>query len=78
MKDALHYLVASIVENEKEVEISETEENGVLNFVIKVDSQDMGRIIGKNGKVIKAIRNVMKIPAMKNNKKVFISLAQDL
>ncbi|KKP80947.1 MAG: hypothetical protein UR81_C0011G0007 [Candidatus Levybacteria bacterium GW2011_GWB1_35_5] len=78
MKDALHYLVTSIVENEKEVEISETEENGVLNFVIKVDSQDMGRIIGKNGKVIKAIRNVMKIPAMKNNKKVFISLAQDL
>lgn len=78
MKDALHYLVTSIVEIEKEVEISETEENGVLNFVIKVDSQDMGRIIGKNGKVIKAIRNVMKIPAMKNNKKVFISLAQDL
>lgn len=78
MKDALHYLVISIVENEKEVEISETEENGVLNFVIKVNSQDMGRIIGKNGKVIKAIRNVMKIPAMKNNKKVFISLAQDL
>ncbi len=78
MKDSLHYLVSSIVENEKAVEISETEENGVLNFVIKVDSADMGRIIGKNGKVIKAIRNVMKIPAMKNNKKVFISLAQDL
>lgn len=78
MKDSLHYLVSSIVENEKAVEISETEENGVLNFVIKVDLADMGRIIGKNGKVIKAIRNVMKIPAMKNNKKVFISLAQDL
>ncbi len=78
MKDALHYLVTSIVENDEAVEISETEENGVLNFVIKVDTQDMGRIIGKNGKVIKAIRNVMKIPAMKNNKKVFISLAQDL
>ncbi|EKD87072.1 MAG: RNA-binding protein [uncultured bacterium] len=78
MKDSLHYLVSSIVEKEKAVEISETEENGVLNFVIKVDLADMGRIIGKNGKVIKAIRNVMKIPAMKNNKKVFISLAQDL
>ena len=78
MKDSLQYLVSSIVEKEKAVEISETEENGVLNFVIKVDLADMGRIIGKNGKVIKAIRNVMKIPAMKNNKKVFISLAQDL
>lgn len=78
MKDALHYLVTSIVEKEEAVEITETEESGVLNFVIKVDSEEMGRIIGKNGKVIKAIRNVMKIPAMKNNKKVFISLAQDL
>lgn len=78
MKDALYYIVTSIVEKEEAVEVSETEENGVLNFVIKVDTEDMGRIIGKNGKVIKAIRNVMKIPAMKNNKKVFISLAQDL
>lgn len=78
MKDALHYIVTSIVEKEEAVEITETEENGVLNFVIKVDPEEMGRIIGKNGKVIKAIRNVMKIPAMKNNKKVFISLAQDL
>lgn len=78
MKNALHYIVTSIVEKEEAVEITETEENGVLNFVIKVDSEEMGRIIGKNGKVIKAIRNVMKIPAMKNNKKVFISLAQDL
>ncbi|MEK7551581.1 MAG: KH domain-containing protein [Patescibacteria group bacterium] len=78
MKDALHYLVSSIVEKEEAVGITQTEENGVLNFVIKVDNEDMGRIIGKNGKVIKAIRNVMKIPAMKNNKKVFISLAQDL
>lgn len=78
MKDALHYLVTSIVEKEEAVEITETEESGVLNFVIKVDSEEMGRIIGKNGKVIKAIRNAMKIPAMKNNKKVFISLAQDL
>ena len=78
MKNALHYIVTSIVEKEEAVEITETEENGVLNFVIKVDPEEMGRIIGKNGKVIKAIRNVMKIPAMKNNKKVFISLAQDL
>lgn len=74
MKDLLTYIVKAIVEKEDKIEISESEENGTINFTIKVDDSDMGRIIGKNGKVIKAIRNVMKIPAMKENKKVFVSL----
>ena len=78
MKDILQKIVLTIVENEDKVEIAETEDEGVLNFTITVDSADMGRIIGKNGKVIKAIRNVMKIPAMKNNKKIFISLSENL
>jgi len=78
MKDILKYIVTAIVEKDEEVEISESEENGVVNLVISVSPDDMGRIIGKNGKVIKAIRNIMKIPAMKNNKKVFVSLAENL
>ena len=49
-----------------------------MNLTIKVAAEDMGRIIGKNGKVIKAIRNIMKIPAMKENKKVFVSLLENL
>ena len=36
----------------------------------------MGKIIGKGGKVIRAIRNVMKIPAIKNNQRIFISLSE--
>ncbi len=78
MKDILHTIVTSIVEDQDSVEISETEENGVLNLTISVAPTDMGKIIGKNGKVIKAIRNVMKIPAMKANKKVFVTLAENL
>jgi predicted RNA-binding protein YlqC (UPF0109 family) len=76
MKDILNYIVTSIVEKDDQVEITETEEEGVVNLVIAVAKEDMGRIIGKNGKVIKSIRNIMKIPAMKNNKKVFVSLAE--
>ena len=78
MKNTLNYLVTSIVENSKAVEITQAEENGVLNLTIKVAAEDMGRIIGKNGKVIKAIRNIMKIPAMKENKKVFVSISENL
>ena len=77
MKDALSYIITSLVEHPDKVEITEAEENGIVNFAIKVDKEDMGKIIGKNGKVIRSIRNVMKIKAMKNNNKINISLAEE-
>jgi predicted RNA-binding protein YlqC (UPF0109 family) len=77
MKDTLFTIVTAIVDNKDAVEISEEDNEGVINFVIKVDPQDMGKIIGKGGKVIKSIRNVMKIPAIKNNKRIFVSLYEE-
>lgn len=77
MKDTLFYIVSLIVDNKDSVEVSEQEENGVVNFSVNVAKEDMGKIIGKSGKVIKAIRNVMKIPAIKQNKKIYISLLEN-
>lgn len=76
MKKALEYIVTQIVDEPKKVEISETEDNGMINFAIKVAAEDMGKIIGKNGKVIRAIRNVIKISAIKQNKKINIALTE--
>lgn len=73
MKKALDFIVSSIVENPKEVKITE-EGDDVITYTITVDKNDMGRIIGKNGKVIKAIRNVLKIPAIKQDKKIYVNL----
>lgn len=76
MKDALTYIVKSIVDNPDSVVIEEEEQDGFMQFSISVDPEDMGKVIGKEGKVIRAIRNVMKIPAVKNNKKIHIVLAE--
>jgi uncharacterized protein len=76
MKDTLLTIVAAIVDNPNKVEIKEEEVEGVINFIITVAPEDMGKIIGKGGKVIRAIRTVMKIPAIKNGKRIFISLAE--
>ena len=76
MKDTLLEIISAIVENPKAVEIKEEEEEGVTNFVVTVAKEDMGKIIGKNGKVIRAIRTVMKIPAIKANKRIFITLTE--
>lgn len=76
MKKTLEYIVSSIVDHPEKVTIEEQEQDGIINFTIKVESSDMGKIIGKNGRIIRAIRNVMKIPAIKQNKKINVTLAE--
>lgn len=76
MKDILTYIISAIVEKEDKVSITEEEDGGIVNLTVSVDPGDMGKVIGKEGKVIKAIRNVMRIPAMKQNKKIYITLAE--
>lgn len=76
MKDALHFIVTSIVDNADAVTIEELQEEGGTNFVIHVATEDVGKVIGKEGKVIRAIRNVMKIPAMKANVRIHVSVAE--
>ena len=76
MKKALDYIVSSIVDDPKQVKIDEEETDGEINFTITVAKEDMGKIIGKNGKVIKSIRNVVKIPPIKQGKKIYISLSE--
>ncbi len=76
MKDTLHFIVSSIVDNSEAVSIAENEEDGIINLTITVDKADMGRVIGKEGKVIRSIRNVMKIKAMKHGVRINVSLAE--
>lgn len=76
MKKILEYIVTSIVEKPEEVKITEEEQDEVVNLVIDVADEDMGKVIGKDGKVIKAIRNIMKISSIKQNKRVYVSLVE--
>jgi len=76
MKDTLHYIVSAIVDAPDAVVIDEHEEDGILNFSITVAPEDMGKVIGKEGKVIRSIRNIMKIKAMKYDKRIKISLTE--
>lgn len=76
MKDTLHFIVSAIVDNPDAVAIEEQDEDGVTNFIISVAPEDMGKVIGKEGKVIRSIRNIMKIKAMKFDTHIKISLAE--
>lgn len=77
MKNILSYILTNIAELPEKISIDEKEEDGILNLTAALAKEDMGKIIGKNGRMIKSIRNVMKIPAIKQNKRINISLLEN-
>ena len=72
MKDILYTIIESLVEEKDKIQIDEV--NGERNtvFEVRVSSNDMGRIIGKEGKIAKAIRTVFKAVAAKEHKRITI------
>ena len=77
MKEILETIIKSLVEDENEVMITEKEDEKYRNFQVKVANQDMGKVIGKQGRVAKSIRTVMKSIAGKEHKKVNIEFLED-
>ncbi len=77
MKQLLEYIIPNIVNHPEDVVINETEENGLTNLSIKVNPEDMGRVIGKSGKVIKAIRQIGRIIAIKKGIRVNIDVLDE-
>lgn len=73
MKDILETIILHLVDNKEAVSITEVtnpENEKDVTFEVKVAKNDMGRIIGKQGKIAKSIRTVMKSVAAKDRKKV--------
>jgi len=74
MKVFLKYLIQNIVQKPEAVKIEEREEKETTVFLVDVDEADRGKIIGKQGKVIIALRNLLNIKAQKTGKKAQILL----
>jgi hypothetical protein len=74
MKKLLEYLVTSIVEHPQAVVVEEIEEEGQINLNFQVHPDDVKIVIGKQGQTIKALRELVKIKAIKERKKVNVNL----
>lgn len=70
MKTLLKFIIENIVEKPKKVEIKETKTNNQSTLSLKVDPEDMGKVIGKKGKIIKAIRQILRVKAFKKGERV--------
>lgn len=74
MKELLEVIVKNLVDNQDEVFVTEKESESTLTLELRVSSEDMGKVIGKHGKIAKAIRTVVKASAVNSNKKVIIEI----
>ena len=74
MKELVEFIVKSLVDNPEKLVITTEEEGEVLKIFIKADENNIGKIIGKQGKIAKAIRTIVRSAAMKLGKKVIIEI----
>ena len=72
MKEILETMIKNLVEDEASVSIEEIAQDSEIKFEVRVNEKDMGRVIGKKGKIAQSIRTVMKAIASKENKKTSI------
>ena len=70
MKEILELIIKNLVSNEEEVSINEVTDEKSVSYEVKVAKEDMGKIIGKQGKMAKSIRSVIKAIAIKEHKRV--------
>ncbi len=74
MSELVKSVVVRLVEDPSQVQITEKTEGSVVTVEVRVAPEDMGRVIGKGGRVINAIRTIAKVAATKENVKVFVEV----
>ena len=74
MSALLTYMARSLVNNPDEVNVKKTERGNTVIFELSVAPEDMGKIIGKNGKRAQAIRSIMKAKYLKSGKRVVVDI----
>ena len=74
MKELVEVIVRTLVDHPEEVVVTESDNGKELVLELKVAPSDMGKVIGKQGRIAKAIRSVVKAAASRENKKVVLEI----
>ncbi len=78
MKDTLTYLVSNLVDHPDDVVIEERVDRDATVFTIHTHPEDVGKVIGKSGRIIRALRDLMKVLAAKHDLFVDVEIADGL
>ena len=72
MEEFLKIMISNLVDNREAIEINTIDNEKAITFEVKVAQEDMGKVIGKQGRIAQSIRNVMKAVANKEHKKATV------
>lgn len=76
MEEILKLVIENLVDNKESISIKNTEEDGIVKFEVLVPQEEMGKVIGRQGKIARSIRTLMKSVASKEHKKVDIEFVE--
>ena len=76
MAELVRFIARSLVDNVDAVDVREVENADSIVVELRVDPDDMGKVIGKQGRIAKAIRSVVKAAASKEDRKVIVDILQ--
>ena len=74
MKDLVEVIAKSLVDHPEDVRVEEEQEDRQVTLKLHVDEDDMGKVIGRQGRIAKAMRTVVKAAATRENKKVSVDI----
>ncbi|MEO8601542.1 MAG: KH domain-containing protein [bacterium] len=77
MKELVQYLARQLVNNPDAVEVKETQGDTASVLELKVAKEDLGRIIGKQGRTAKSIRTILNAAASRTNRKVILEIVEE-
>ena len=74
MRELIEYIAKSIVDQPDEVEVTEEDDEDQIVFHLKVAEEDMGRVIGKQGRIANAMRTLLKVAAIRRETKALLEI----
>ncbi len=76
MKELVEVIARALVDNPDQVVVTQTEDEKGVNIELHVAPEDMGKVIGRQGRIAKAIRSVVKAASSKDNERVNVEIVQ--
>lgn len=76
MKELVEFIARSLVDHPESVEVRQVDGEKSIIVELKVDPEDMGKVIGKHGRIAKAIRTIVKASAVKQEKRVVVEIIE--
>jgi predicted RNA-binding protein YlqC (UPF0109 family) len=76
LRELINYLARGLVDHPEEVEVEEVEETDALVFELKVAEEDLGKVIGKQGRTAKALRTILSAASAKTRRRVILEILE--